>query len=396
MKAQLLDLVGDGTVPKPGAGLFRSLIILSAMTATLMACLATVDGLLADFGALPNLLDQGAVGILALDYLLRLAHAVARRPVGTPILAALRRYGLSVYGLFDFMAVVPFYLAQGLALSGDAHTITGVIQFLKLARYSPALETLGAVILNEMKPLQSALYLMLLLALTASTLLYFVERDTNPVGFGSVPQAMWWAIVTLSTVGYGDVIPVTPLGKILGGMVAVLGFGMFALPAGILATGFAEEIRRLNFVTTWNMVSKVPLFEPLDAHLIAEIANLLRVKRCIKGEVVIRQGDPGEAMYFLASGEVKVVSGHHTAGPGVILREGDFFGEIALISDVPRTATVVARGRCQLLELTAQDFRALTLANPRLRTRIEKIAQQRLASLGVPVSSSPTTLPEDL
>jgi voltage-gated potassium channel len=185
---------------------------------------------------------------------------------------------------------------------------------------------------------------------------------------------MWWAIVTLATLGYGDIVPITPLGKFLGGIAAILGFGMFALPAGILANGFAEEIKRLRDVSSWNMVVQVPLFASLDAGIINEIAGLLRVKRFIKNEVIVKEGDKGDAMYFIVEGEVRVSSGNW----GTILGEGDFFGEIALVKDLPRTATVRALNRCETLKLSTYDFKK-TLANRlELLEQIERIADERM------------------
>ena len=94
---------------------------------------------------------------------------------------------------------------------------------------------------------------MMVLLLFASTGIYFLEREAQPDTFGSIPAAAWWALATLTTVGYGDVVPVTPLGKVLGGVVMLLGLGMFALPVAIIATGFTQESNRHQFVVTWSM-----------------------------------------------------------------------------------------------------------------------------------------------
>ena len=90
--------------------------------------------------------------------------------------------------------------------------------------------------------------------------MYFLEREAQPDKFGSIPAAAWWALATLTTVGYGDVVPITPWGKLLGGVVMLLGVGMIALPVAIIATGFSQESGRHQFVVTWSMVARVPLF----------------------------------------------------------------------------------------------------------------------------------------
>ncbi len=112
----------------------------------------------------------------------------------------------------------------------------------------------------------------------------------QPDKFGTMPQAMWWAIVTLGTVGYGDVVPVTPLGRIVTVFAIVVGFAMIALPVAIVSTAFAEEVRRRDFVVTWGMLARVPLFAHLGAAEIADIMRLLRAQTIEHGEVLVRRG----------------------------------------------------------------------------------------------------------
>ena len=150
-----------------------------------------------------------------------------------------------------------------------------LFRLLKLVRYSPALQTLGRVLADEYRALLGALLVILVLLLFASTAMYFLERGAQPDKFGSIPAAAWWALATLTTVGYGDIVPVTPLGKLLGGVVMLLGVGMIALPVAIIATGFSQESSRHQFVVTWSMVARVPLFATMDESEIAEITKLL-------------------------------------------------------------------------------------------------------------------------
>lgn len=113
-----------------------------------------------------------------------------------------------------------------------------------MARYSESLITLGNVLKSKKEDLLMTLFIVFLLLVTASSLMYFVENESQPEAFSSIPAAMWWGVTTLTTVGYGDVYPMTPTGRVLGAIISILGIGMFALPTGILASGFAEEIRR--------------------------------------------------------------------------------------------------------------------------------------------------------
>jgi voltage-gated potassium channel len=371
----LYGLVDEGPFPHRRAAIYRGALMLCIVLSTAIAIIDTTPDAWAGFGNAVSLADGLFLTVLSIDYVLRLFQASQQRSEDESGLAALLRYALSPYGIFDFLAVVPFLVGEATTLlPHDGETVFGILRFLKLARYSPALETLGVVVLHELRPLLAALFIMLILAISASTLLYFAERATNPA-FASVPAAMWWAIVTLSTVGYGDVVPITVVGKLLGSGVAVLGLCMFALPASILASGFSEEMKRQNFVSTWHLVAKVPFFQRLQASQIAEIAGLLKLSRAIKGEVLMREGDTGECMYFIVSGQVEVKTKNGT----FILKNGDFFGEIALIERCPRTATVKAISRCQLLILDARDFHKFVAHDHALLEVIWETARARMA-----------------
>jgi voltage-gated potassium channel len=157
----------------------------------------------------------------------------------------------------------------------------------------------------------------------------------------------------------------------------LLGVGMFAMPAGILASGFAQAVKSRDFVVSWNMVAGVPLFSKLEAKRIAEIVALLKPTLAMPGESIIRKGAVADRMFFISSGEVLV----ETPGQPVDLHAGDFFGEIALLEERPRTADVVAITSCQLLELEARDFEELLLSNPDLAADINRVAEARRAEL---------------
>ncbi|MGE5514893.1 MAG: cyclic nucleotide-gated ion channel [Bacteroidota bacterium] len=368
-------LVVEGPFPPRRAVIYRLALISAILLSTGIAILNTVPDVWGDWLPLSERGVDAALVLLAADYALRLVLAWQRRFDRETGWSALWRYAASAYGIFDFLAVVPFLVGEVFGMSRDAETVFGILRFLKLARYSPALETLGAVVLAELRPLMSALFIMVLLIVSTSTLLYFVERTVNPA-FASVPQAMWYSVVTLATLGYGDVVPITVLGKVLGSGVAILGLCMFALPASILASGFTEEMRRQNFVSTWHLVAKVPFFTRLQAGQIAEIASLLKIYRAVRGEVLMREGDVGETMYFIVNGQVEV-RGYN--GASFVLKPGDFFGEIALLERRPRTATVRALTRCQLLILDAHDFTKFAAAYPNLMDDLMATAQARLA-----------------
>ncbi|MSP33222.1 MAG: hypothetical protein EXR03_10485, partial [Pseudolabrys sp.] len=132
------------------------------------------------------------------------------------------------------------------------------------------------------------------------------EGKVQPDKLGTIPDALWWSIVTVGTIGYGDVVPVTAVGKLIAAATIFLGLILMALPIGIIATAFSEQIHRRDFIVTWGMIARVPLFAELDAGEIADIMQLLRAQLAESGEVIVRQGDHAHSMYFIAAGEVEV------------------------------------------------------------------------------------------
>jgi voltage-gated potassium channel len=204
--------------------------------------------------------------------------------------------------------------------------------------------------------------------------MYLAERDAQPEKFGTIPDATWWAIGTLSTIGYGDVVPRTVLGKFIAAATVIAGLVMMALPVGIVATAFADQVHRRDFVVTWDMVARVPLFVGLSASEIADIMQLLRAQQIQAGEVLVRYGEPAHSMYFIAAGEVEIALNDERIRRG----PGHFFGEIAALRQARRSATVTATMRTSLLVLDAQDLRALMERQPRIAERIREMAGSRL------------------
>src|SRR5262249_38372201 len=210
--------------------------------------------------------------------------------------------------------------------------------------------------------------------LFTATLAHLAERDVQPEKFGTIPDAMWWSIVTLGTIGYGDVVPITPVGKMVAAITIMCGIVMIALPVGIIATAFSDQIPRPDFVVTWGMVARVPLFNGLDASAIAQIMRLLRAQTANAGDIIVRRGDAAHCMYFIANGEVCV----DLDGQQIPLGVGQFFGEIAILRRARRSATVRATTRTNLLVLDASDFHVLMDQDPRISTRVHTVVRDRI------------------
>ncbi len=215
--------------------------------------------------------------VFALEYLARLWSVVGHSPRTKSPAQDRIEYALSSLGIIDLLAFLP----AGIALivgSRSTLMLLGVLPFFKLVRYSPAMRSLLAALHAERRTLFGCLVILAGAVLVFASLLYAIERDVQPDKLGTIPQAMWWAIVTLGTVGYGDVVPVTPLGKLVSVFAIVGGLTMIALPVAIISTAFADEVRRRDFVVTWGMLARVPLFSHLSATEIADIMRLLRAQ----------------------------------------------------------------------------------------------------------------------
>jgi voltage-gated potassium channel len=286
-----------------------------------------------------------------------------------------RDYFLSLSCLVDIVCVfaVPVALLYG-ARAPNAWLFSS-LWVLKLAQNSPGFAQLGRVFVLEAKPLASVLALFLIVLFLSSAAMFVVERGVQPGAFNSMPEALWWAVVTLTTTGYGDKVPITQVGHLLGGIVMIFGIISFGLSTGILATGFAAEMRRRNFIQTWDLVSKVPFFQSLDPSAITEITHMLRRLEVPERVAIIRRGKVGDCMYFIAAGEVQV----DIKPVPVRLGAGAFFGELALLGDSVRSANVTTTMPSTLLILDLADFRTLTANHPDLKRAIDAEGQRRMS-----------------
>ena len=302
-----------------------------------------------------------SVAVFTVEYLVRLwvapEHPLYRQhgPAGGRM-----RYSVSLGAMIDLVAIAPFYLA--FFITGDLRILRlfRLVRFLKLARYSAGLRPLMHALQREWRALVATTVVIACLILTAATFLYYTEHLAQPEDFGSIPAAMWWAVATLTTVGYGDVVPVTALGKFMGGVVMLFGLAMLALPIGIMATAFGQEIHRREFVVNWAMVAKVPLFAELDAEAISEVMTLLDAQTVPPGHVVARGGERAGSMYFIVTGSVET----EFEGEKFKFGTGDFFGEGALYREARRLVTFTALEKTSLMVLGHNELETLMLRRP--------------------------------
>lgn len=315
-----------------------------------------------------------AAALFTLEYCLRLWAAVDHPPLRhLPHWKARLSYAVQPALIIDLLAILPFFLALVGPSDFQVLLIFRLVRFFKLARYSPGMRSLLEAVHAERRALVACAVILSGLMIVAAAAMHIVEGTAQPDKFGSIPEAMYWAIITLTTVGYGDVFPITAGGKIVAGFTAVMGLVMLSLPVGIIATAFAEVIHRRDFVVTWNMVARVPIFASLEALEIAAIMRFLRSQVVEPGAVIVRRNEPANSMYFIASGSVEV----ELPDRRVRLDDGHFFGEIAILQRRRRVATVRAIDTVKLLVLDREDFAVLMEQNPLIGERIRAIAEAR-------------------
>ena len=222
--------------------LFISLLIVTNVCAVMLETVTWID---APFHPYFVAFEIFSVAVFTAEYVLRLWSCTADPRYARPVWGRVR-YALQPMLLIDLLAVVPFYLEF---LTVDLRFVRTLRLFrlfriFKLARYADSMRTLGLVLRSRREELLVTLFVVVVLLVFASSAMYYVESEAQPEQFSSIPAAMWWGVATLTTVGYGDVYPVTTAGRFLGAGIAILGVGLFALPTGILASAFSEELQK--------------------------------------------------------------------------------------------------------------------------------------------------------
>jgi voltage-gated potassium channel len=342
--------------------------------------LETESSIDARYGRLFFIIEIVSSVVFTLEYALRIWSSVEHAQLrGLKPWRARLKYALSPPALVDLIAVVPFWLYFIAPEELRILLVLRIVRFLKLTRYSAGMRSLLDAIYEERRALFACVVILAGATLVTAAMMHMAEGHVQPDKLGSIPAAMWWALVTLGTVGYGDVVPITSLGKIVGSVTILLGLLIAALPVGIVATAFAREIHRRDFVITWGMVARVPLFAELNAVEIAEIMRLLRSQTVEAGTIIARRGDEAHSMYFIATGEVDI----QLATDRLRFGAGHFFGEMAVLRRSRRSGTITALARTSLLILDANDLRALMERQPQVAARVNEVVRSRLGSEAV-------------
>ena len=376
LRQRVYEIIETGHGETPASKLFDTFIVALILTNVAAFVAETVPSVRAHWEQWLHPFEVFSVTVFTIEYLLRLWTAVevpylSRIAPWKARLTLARQPAL----LIDLLAILPFYLSSFFAIDLRVLRTLRLLRFLKLSRYSPAMYTLIRVLSNERKALLGAGLLLATALLFSATLMYYIEGETQPDKFGSVPQAAWWAVATLTTVGYGDATPVTALGKLVGGLTMIVGLCILALPVAIISTGFAQELQRRDFVVTWSLMSRVPVLAGLDAKEAAEIMPLLQAHNLPPNFEVVKKGEAGDAMYFIASGRLETPG---EDGPKSFTA-GDAFGVSAMLSNDVHKNAVVTTSKCRLLKLQKEDFHQLASRQPHVARHIRNLANNSVA-----------------
>ena len=316
-----------------------------------------------------------ALVIFTVEYAVRLwvapEHPLRRR---LQPLVARARYAVTAPALIDLAAILPWFVALITELDVQALLVLRLVRFLKLARYSSGFNALYLAIRRERYALLSCLIILWAGVLIAATAMYLIERDVQPDKFGSIPEAMWWAITTLTTVGYGDVVPVTNLGRVIGALTMVSGLMMLALPIAIIASSFSEVISKHNFVVTFSMISRLPAFSDLEAPVLGDILPLLNSRSFDRGHHVVRRGESAAHLFVVLQGQLEMEDeeGTRRLGPG------DVFG--LLPGDAKaKPVQVRALAKTKILAIEENELHMLALRHPAVMGRLTAAARDREA-----------------
>lgn len=267
----ILEISGPGDLLSRLADIILIVLIVASVVANI---LASVQEIYTEYMAWLQTLELVTVVVFSAEYALRIWSCVESpdpRFHQQPLWGRVR-YALSPMVIIDLLAILPFYLVLWMSVDLMFLRVFRLFRIFKLTRYSPAMGLLLTVLRKESKSFGAAMFIMLVVLVIVASGIYLVENEAQPEAFASIPAAMWWAVATLTTVGYGDVTPITPLGKVFGACVTIVGVGMVALPAGILASAFSDELRqrREQYAT---MVDKALLDGVIDQNEERQLAR---------------------------------------------------------------------------------------------------------------------------
>jgi len=238
LKARVYRAMEPGVRDTRISRLIDHVVVGLIMASVFILILDSVDEIHAKAGHFLYILDWVFVAMFTIEYTIRIWSCTADPRYRHPVMGRIK-YLLTPMAMVDLIAILPSFIP-----GGEAFRVLRMLRLVKLTKYSKGLDMVIRVLHDVWNDLLATAFVTLVMLMITSTLMYYAEHDAQSGVFKSIPHTMWWSIVTLTTVGYGDMYPVTPWGKILGSAILFIGVGMVALPTGIIGAGFVEEARK--------------------------------------------------------------------------------------------------------------------------------------------------------
>jgi voltage-gated potassium channel len=238
----ILETPGGG----PAGRIIDAFLIVLIVSNVVMVTLHTVQSLAIKYSAFFWHFELFSVIIFSIEYIIRISICTENESYRRPVFGRIK-YFFSPLAIVDLIAIAPFILPMLIPVDlifMRMLRLLRLLRLLKLGRYSESIKTMAGLLKSKKEEIAVSLTTSIILLLISSGLMYFIENAAQPEAFSSIPAAMWWGAMTMTTVGYGDIYPITPAGKVLAGIIALLGISLFILPAGIIAAAYAAEIQR--------------------------------------------------------------------------------------------------------------------------------------------------------
>ncbi|MBV8978968.1 MAG: ion transporter [Alphaproteobacteria bacterium] len=336
---------------------------------TIAVVLETVPELYNPYRIFFTAFEQITVYIFAIEYFFRLWSSVEDPRIGHDTGWSGRlRFALRPMMIVDFLSFAPYFIALGLggAIDLRALRVLRLLRLLKIARYSQAMPALLGVLYAERRALFGAFILLIFTVCVSGEIMHLIEGGVQPKAFGTLPGSMYWAITTLTTVGYGDETPLTWAGKLFAGITMVTGLVLFALPVGIIATGFVNGLHKREFTITWSMVKRQPLFDGFDVEAIGHILENMGASVMQDHTRITVAGQDANMFYLVIAGRAHAEdeSGSWDIEPG------DIIGDESLKDGAVYARTVWARTEIRMMNLMGEDLRRLARKYPLLGQRL--------------------------
>ncbi len=245
LKKRIYEIIEPGS-GKSLSHCFDIFIIVLILFNILSVILESVASLYSSYRLIFEIFETVSVIIFSVEYVLRVWTCTLKEKYSHPLLGRIK-YMFSFMLLIDLIAILPFYLP--FIVTVDMRFIRilrlfRITRLFKLGRYSRSMQQMKAVLKEKKEELAISMFAGLILLVLSACLVYYAEKDAQPEAFSSIPMALWWAVCTLTTVGYGDIYPITVWGRIIATFISILGIGLLALPAGIFASGFSEQMEK--------------------------------------------------------------------------------------------------------------------------------------------------------